>query len=875
MGRAAVPGTGYLEMVHKVFSPRTDGTIELRDVQFVSPLYVGEQEEKEIEVVLEGTGDEATFRVRSASPAPGNGGPSWQQHATGRVAGVAAKSRRHRLDELSRACEGVELTGDELMKGRDSDLVAWGPRWQNLKRASFGKDQGLAELELPDEFVPDLETFALHPALLDVATSFAAGLSPDRDGQGYLPSTYRRIRVWGPLGKRVFCHSQLRNGKPSEDGMITLDVTIMDEDGNELMDIDGFKLERIPITNAKTGTRPRPPRRGLPGADLLEFAISPDEGAEALERILSHAVLPQMVVSTRHLPALLERMADGSRSSELAEAPAAGRKELHPRPDVATAYARPRNSIEETLVQIWQSAIGIEQVGIHDNFFDLGGDSVLGLQVTNQAKKAGLRFTPAMLFEQTIAELAANLGETATIEAERENAAPLIDLGEVELGRIGEPERIADLYPLTSLQRSVLFHCLEASAESTYILQYLFRFHAEFDLRAFESAWKYLLDRYPTLRSTFVVEGLKEPLQVVWRHARPEVRFQDWRALPERERQERLETFLAEDVRRGFQLSQAPLVRLGLFRWGSRETQVVLSHHHLIMDGWSLQHLFRELVLTLETIRQGKEPELPPPSSYRDFIAWRQRQDHSPAEAYWRQTLKGFTRTKAIADRGTAAPDKGGDRHRTVSTRLPISASEKLISWVREHRMTLTTVVLAAWARLLGRESGARDIVLGMAVSGRSADLDGVMTMVGMLINILPVRVRLEAPPSAVLEEIQRQQLASARHEHVPLDEVQAWSDLPRDQPLIESVVRVQNFTREESSSWRDVDGKHRCQDIHWHELWHYPTSLEVVLESELTFRISYDRRRIADADAERLVNHLPGLIEGVMAGEDAGECWT
>src|SRR6185503_9370637 len=245
--------------------------------------------------------------------------------------------------------------------------------------------------------------------------------------------------------------------------------------------------------------------------------------------------------------------------------------------------------------------------------------------------------------------------------------------------------------------------------------------------QAFAAAWGRVLDRHPALRSSFAWEGLREPLQLVRRGAEPEISCEDWRGLPAGELAARLESFLEIDRRRGFDLTQAPLMRLALLRSAEEIHQLVWSHHHLLLDGWSAPLVVGEVLACYQAFRGGTEPALPKAVPYRDYIRWLREQDSARAERFWRSYLAGFKAPNHLRDApGNGARGAGQGEEESL---LSGEATRSLQDFARRRRLTLSTLVQGAWALVLGRRSGDRDLVCGVVSSGRPAELPGVEAM--------------------------------------------------------------------------------------------------------------------------------------------------
>lgn len=402
-GRPAVPGTTYLEMIRlAVEEAAGPGTVEIGDLMFLTPILVPEGTRREVRLALEEQAGTWSVRITSAERPEG----PWTEHARGRVKHAPGDPPEPvDLDEIAGRCDRqvIEMTGEEL-EGAEK-LVYWGPRWRSLRRVRLGDGEGVASLELPEEFWADLDSLALHPALVDVATAVGGGAVAEGS---FLPLSYGRVVVHGRLPGRFDCH--IRTAGEAGRETVTLDVSFLGPEGERLVEVEGFTMKRVGADRLDEGQRaaatdaaPDEPRT-LFGGD----GLSPEQGVEALRRALAHGRHPQMAISPRDLEWMMAEARKPRTLDTVRTAGDASGRPSHPRPELATPYAPPRNRVEETLAGVWAEALGVDEVGIHDNFFDLGGDSILGIQVITRAGEAGLRLAPELLFEhQTVAELAA------------------------------------------------------------------------------------------------------------------------------------------------------------------------------------------------------------------------------------------------------------------------------------------------------------------------------------------------------------------------------------------------------------------------------------------------------------------------------------
>ncbi|MCP3138032.1 non-ribosomal peptide synthase/polyketide synthase [Pyxidicoccus xibeiensis] len=426
-------------------------------------------------------------------------------------------------------------------------------------------------------------------------------------------------------------------------------------------------------------------------------------------------------------------------------------------------------------------------------------------------------------------------------------------------------DNIEDLYPLSPLQGGMLFHAIAEPGQGLYFNQLVCELRGRLDVEGFIAAWRGVVEAHPVLRTALVWDDVEEPVQVVLREVELPVRSEDWRGLSPEVLASRVASFLAEDQREGFDLSSAPLVRLALLRTEDAAWRFVFSHSHLMLDGWSLPLLLRDVFALYAGKQAGRSPHLVSPRPFRDFIAWLGEKDPAHARDFWRRSLAGFTEPTPL-DAGGSSGVATGRGERTL--RLGVEDTAVLDAFARRRGLTAGTLVQAAWALLLGRYSGRDDVLFGVTVAGRPGELRGVEDMVGLFINTIPARVRL--PPSMTVEawlgELQDWLLEARQHEHAPLVEVRRWSELPAGTPLFESLVVFENYPLDGALTTA-IPGM-EVRDIRSVEVDNHPLSLAAVPGRELTLRISYSAARFDAGTVERMLAHLRHLLRGLAGGE-------
>ena len=261
-GEALIPGTGYLEIAKAALAKGIpDSQVEIRDLFFLAPLEVHEDETREVRVSLEKNGSGYGFSVTSRTPEH-----TWQEHVRGKVGnGRSPQQSTQNIEAIAARCNLRELRfGPMEQETKQEAYLNFGPRWKNLRQVSYGENEVLAMLELPEQFSDDLDNFTLHPALMDLATS--AGL-PLVDGYEtstdfYVPLSYKRVQVHGPLPRRIYSHVRHNRDGRNHQEVPAFDVTIMDENGRSLVEIDEFMLKRVSYETMIDGQKKRPTGTG-------------------------------------------------------------------------------------------------------------------------------------------------------------------------------------------------------------------------------------------------------------------------------------------------------------------------------------------------------------------------------------------------------------------------------------------------------------------------------------------------------------------------------------------------------------------------------------------------------------------------------------
>ncbi|HYQ53542.1 MAG TPA: amino acid adenylation domain-containing protein, partial [Pseudomonas sp.] len=519
----------------------------------------------------------------------------------------------------------------------------------------------------------------------------------------------------------------------------------------------------------------------------------------------------------------------------------------------------PEGEVECTLAQIWQRVLNLPQVGAEDNFFELGGDSIVSVQVVARAREAGLALTPRDLFMyQSVRALAAQVQPLEQDTGPSVTRLDLTTLSETERAALPVAlDTVEDIVPLSPMQQGMLFHALDSGTD-LYVNQ-LDVVIDGLDAPRFIAAWSEVSACHDSLRASFVWQGFADAMQVIQRSVSLPVEQLDWQGRTPTV--EQAEAVAREQRERGFDLAQAPLQRLLFVQLGPRRYRLVWTYHHLLLDGWSLSLLIGQV------LRRYLGQPLPTPGRYRDYLDWLQTRDPLVSERFWRERLQALEEPTFLAQ--ALAGERGEPGHQAIYSRLDQVRSERLKQFARSQRVTLNTLVQAAWLLLLQRYTGQRCVAFGATVSGRPAALPGAQDTLGLFINTLPI-VQAPRPEQHLgdwLQELQAYNLTAREHEHTPLSQVQRWAGRG-GQALFDSIVVFENQPVDSLLSEWD-DGELQFETVRGHGVTNYAMDLMVTLGDTLEIEYMFLRQHFNLGEVEGIRRHLEQLLEGFCEGAD------
>ncbi|SDU45155.1 nonribosomal peptide synthetase CepA [Amycolatopsis keratiniphila] len=573
------------------------------------------------------------------------------------------------------------------------------------------------------------------------------------------------------------------------------------------------------------------------GGQLIGYVVTDAEPALVRERL--GAVLPEYLVPAAVL-ALDALPLTGNGKVDRAALPS---------PDFAAAAGtrEPATEEEKVLCGLFADVLGLDRAGVDDGFLELGGDSIVAMRLAARAAKAGLSLTLAEIFEhETPARLAA--AAARAVPAERPAARPLIVLGaedEAELAVVAPDAE--EIWPLAPLQAGLLFQSTldDDRGSDIYQGQWILELNGRWDVARLRAAWEAVFARHPALRLSFHRLASGKAVQAVAGHVTLPWREVDLTGASDADAA--VEALARQEQEKRFDLTKAPLFRLVLARLAEDRYRLVVVSHHILTDGWSVAVVLNEVSEAYTA--GGRLPERVDAASYRDYLAWLDRQDKDAARAAWRAELDGIDVPALVAK-----TDSGTEYDYRV-IHLPPELHTRLIEFSRDHGLTLNTVVQGAWAMVLARLVRRTDVVFGTTVATRPAELAGVESMPGLMMNTVPIRVPLDGGRTVVdmLTALQDRQVSLMPHQHLGLPEIQKAAGPGAS---FDTLLVFENYPRDFSDQFTylgTIEGTH------------YPLTIGVIPGEGFKIQLAYWPEQIDRAVAESVLDWFAVALRAIV----------
>ncbi|MGP3739943.1 condensation domain-containing protein [Bacillus sp. 4A_MP2] len=443
---------------------------------------------------------------------------------------------------------------------------------------------------------------------------------------------------------------------------------------------------------------------------------------------------------------------------------------------------------------------------------------------------------------------------------------PMVQLTQKQIDEL--PDNVVDVYPLSPMQQGMLFHALLDQDSQAYFGQVHMTLQGLTNGDAYEQAWNLLVERHSILRTKFAWEGLKEPVQFIQSEGSIHLTQHDVRHLSDAKQEETIEHFLVSDRSKDFHLDHIdePLIRIALFRCDEERCTFVFSFHHILIDGWSLFSFIQESFALYRSLVDDREISLSTVRPYKDFIEWLRKQDQEKAQEFWQRYMSGVEEATPLPGDGEEHALDQEVSMAQSSVKLTPEMQQKLEKMTGKQKVTMSTLIQSAWGLLLHLHSGAEDVIFGVTVSGRPADLPEVESMTGLFINTLPLRLPIHSDwtIARLLAHTQETVFQMREYEYTVLPDIQQMTEIPNGEALFHSIVVFENYPIESIEPYGV-----RILDIASHEETNYDLTLVAVPGDTLELRITYNLHQYTEKQIQTLMQQLIHTLEAMTEQVD------
>ncbi|MEN1938909.1 amino acid adenylation domain-containing protein [Paenibacillus sp. 102] len=543
-------------------------------------------------------------------------------------------------------------------------------------------------------------------------------------------------------------------------------------------------------------------------------------------------------------------------------------------------FIAPKTDMEKLLTSAWQEVLKVDQIGVNDHFFALGGDSIKAIQVSVRLYRQGFELEPKNLFSFPILGDMVHFvkkldhlssSQTDDVNQKKENKVTSRTVRDKQfnqhtLNKIREkmPDmKIERIYPLAPFQQVIYEHAVTEPDTNAYFEQTIWTLEGKLDIDLFIQCFQQLVDRHDSLRTIIVQDEQEQPWQAVLHDVQMISEVKSLIELKKQEQQEFLDQWMNENLSRGFKNDEL-MIRLCIFQLGNDEYKVVWSSHHLLCDGWSVSILLDELFQLYETINARTTVELPTVKPFQTFIDWTLAQDHEKASHFWRDYLSGYNRKISIPKKKVPTLSEGLS-FTFMDLTLDKDLTNQLQTFVTKHNITMNSALLAVWGILLGKYNGMKEVVLPNLVSVRPPELEGIENMFGLFTNVLPIRLIWTETQSFVdfLQKVQLETLKCNEYAYYSFVEIQKQSELINQ--LTDHLWVFENYPTNPAIFSSNENRNFAITDYQVVDEPHVKYGIMCFPEEKLTIKFGYDQNVYEAEQVQEILSHIHKLIKMII----------
>jgi iturin family lipopeptide synthetase C len=440
-----------------------------------------------------------------------------------------------------------------------------------------------------------------------------------------------------------------------------------------------------------------------------------------------------------------------------------------------------------------------------------------------------------------------------------------------ELDRLTRQYLVQDIWPLSPMQQAIYFIVLSRESSYAYFEQMAYHVHVNLNIPHVEASLNELVKRYDILRTVFIHETFSCPLQVVLRERNIYFFYEDLRHLSDSEEKTLfIKKFKEQDKQRSFKLDKDVLIRVAILQTDDDEYEFIWSFNHMLIDGWCVGILISDFFEIYNSYLEGRAYRLPSVKQFNEYLQWLEKQDKEVLKNHWRKYLETYRQEVVIPGMNANIENNAEyKREERVTFRLEKEKTAALNHLAVKNQVTLNTIVQALWGILLGKYNNTQDVVVGIVVSGRPPEVDEIESMVGLFMNVVPLRVRFKEDTmfNDLLQQIQEDTINMNQYHYLPLTEIQSLSSLKHH--LINHVLVFENYPvhkilkgDKEGAAWK-VSGR----DLFEQGI--YDFSLAAYPGEQLVLLLVYNGNVYGSDCVEKIALHIREVLDQIIENDN------
>ncbi len=432
-------------------------------------------------------------------------------------------------------------------------------------------------------------------------------------------------------------------------------------------------------------------------------------------------------------------------------------------------------------------------------------------------------------------------------------------------------KNIEKIYPLSPMQEGMLIHKIADEESLAYYEVITCTLNGEIDIDTFEESYKKLVARHEVFRTNFAYKGLNKPMQIVLKEKDVEIEYIDISGLEEENKNNYIENHIENSKKKGFNLQKDILINVAVLQTNINEYKLIISNHHIIMDGWCLEIILRDLFKFYNEIKYGLKPNLPQVYPYSNYIEWLDKQDQEKSKQYWEDYLQGYTQNSMVPFKNVYETECNHYREKTVELVLNKNLTRELEIFAKDNNVTLNTLLQGIWAIQLHKYNNVNDVLFGYVVSGRNHDLLGIEEMVGLFINTIPVRVLIEKDMTfkEYLKRINTRFFETMKYDYYPIRNILMLSNMKKD--LLDHIMIFDNFEKKEQviDSETFNQNKISISKVELKEQTNFNFNIKISHGNEVKIKFSFNENLYNVEDIVRIKEHLNYIANNIVHNQN------